>query len=85
MLLSVAGEMEEAATAAANSQEFCLRWNNYHSSLISSLDTFKNDKDFVDVTLACEGKYLMAHKMLLSACSVYFRELIKVNKQVLAG
>jgi hypothetical protein len=36
------------------------------------------DKDFVDVTLGTEGKKLPAHKMLLSACSPYFRELLKV-------
>jgi hypothetical protein len=32
----------------------------------------------VDVTLGTEGKKLPAHKMLLSACSPYFRELLKV-------
>jgi hypothetical protein len=37
------------------------------------------DKDFVDVTLGTEGKKLPAHKMLLSACSPYFRELLKVE------
>ena len=29
----------------------------------------------VDVTLAAEGRYLKAHKMLLSACSDYFQIL----------
>jgi len=33
----------------------------------------------VDVTLGVEGKRLSAHKMLLSACSPYFRELLKGN------
>lgn len=77
--------MEEAAVGGSLNQEFCLKWNNYHSSLVNSLDTFKNDKDFVDVTLACEGKFLQAHKMLLSACSVFFRECIKVSYQQLGS
>ncbi|XP_047735619.1 protein abrupt isoform X4 [Hyalella azteca] len=72
------GEMEEAVVVPQTSQEFCLRWNNYHSSLISTLDSFKNEQMFVDVTLGCEGKYLVAHKMLLSACSAFFRDLIKL-------
>jgi len=33
----------------------------------------------VDVTLGVEGRRLSAHKMLLSACSPYFRELLKGN------
>ncbi|KAA0202451.1 hypothetical protein HAZT_HAZT009229 [Hyalella azteca] len=70
--------MEEAVVVPQTSQEFCLRWNNYHSSLISTLDSFKNEQMFVDVTLGCEGKYLVAHKMLLSACSAFFRDLIKL-------
>ncbi|KAB7498522.1 Broad-complex core protein, partial [Armadillidium nasatum] len=74
-----AGAMEEVATMPSNAQEFCLRWNNFHSSLVSALDGFKNDLDFVDVTLACEGQFLKAHKMLLSACSVFFRDLLKAN------
>lgn len=71
--------MEDSSAMTANAQEFCLRWNNFHSSLVTALDGFKNDQDFVDVTLACEGQFLKAHKMLLSACSVFFRDLLKVR------
>ncbi|XP_071535008.1 uncharacterized protein [Panulirus ornatus] len=71
--------MEDSSAMTANAQEFCLRWNNFHSSLVTALDGFKNDQDFVDVTLACEGQFLKAHKMLLSACSVFFRDLLKAN------
>ena len=66
----------------SNNQEFCLRWNNFHASLVNALDCFKNDADFVDVTLACEGQYIKAHKMLLSACSVFFRDVLKVSNLI---
>ncbi|KAK7067192.1 hypothetical protein SK128_024521 [Halocaridina rubra] len=69
--------MEDSSAMQANAQEFCLRWNNFHQSLVQALDGFKNDQEFVDVTLACEGQFLKAHKMLLSACSVFFRDLLK--------
>lgn len=36
-------------------------------------------EDLVDCTLAVEGKYLKAHKMVLSVCSPYFRTLFKSN------
>nr|CAD7443358.1 unnamed protein product [Timema bartmani] len=39
----------------------------------------RDEEDFVDVTLACDGQRLKAHKVVLSACSPYFKELFKSN------
>lgn len=60
-------------------QRFSLRWNNYQSHLVTAFESLLEEKDFVDVTLGVEGRKLPAHKMLLSACSPYFRELLKGN------
>lgn len=62
----------------ADTQHFCLRWNNYQSSITSAFENLRDDEDFVDVTLACDGRSLKAHRVVLSACSPYFRELLKV-------
>jgi len=62
-----------------DTQHFCLRWNNYQSSITSAFENLRDDEDFVDVTLACDGKSLKAHRVVLSACSPYFRELLKVR------
>lgn len=43
------------------------------------MNSLLENEDLVDVTLAVEGKYLKAHKMVLSVCSPYFKELFKVN------
>lgn len=53
-------------------QQFCLRWNNHQSTLISVFDTLLENGTLVDCTLAAEGKFLKAHKVVLSACSPYF-------------
>lgn len=58
-----------------SSQRFCLRWNNHQSNLLSVFDQLLHDESFVDVTLAVEGRFLRAHKMVLSACSPYFQAL----------
>ncbi|XP_046678661.1 broad-complex core protein isoforms 1/2/3/4/5-like isoform X4 [Homalodisca vitripennis] len=63
--------------AMGDLQHFCLRWNNYQSSITSAFENLRDDEDFVDVTLACDGKSLKAHRVVLSACSPYFRELLK--------
>lgn len=64
-------------------QQFCLRWNNHQSTLISVFDTLLENETLVDCTLAAEGKFLKAHKVVLSACSPYFAVsihwLINVN------
>ena len=61
-------------------QQFCLKWNNFHISLLDEFLSLRNAEELVDVTLACEGKRLFAHKVVLSACSPYFRDLFKVSK-----
>lgn len=52
-------------------QQFCLRWNNHQNTLISVFDSFLESETLVDCTLAAEGQYLKAHKVVLMACSPY--------------
>lgn len=59
--------------------QFCLRWNNFQTNIVSALDSLKCSEDLVDVTLTCEGRNIKAHKVILSACSPYFRNVFKVN------
>ncbi|XP_014260548.1 protein bric-a-brac 2 isoform X2 [Cimex lectularius] len=58
---------------------FCLRWNNYQSNMVSELDILRTEEYLVDVTLCCEGHKFRAHKVILSACSPYFRNVFKEN------
>ena len=61
-----------------NEQCFCLRWNNYQSNVVGDLRACLEQEEFVDVTIACEGRRLKAHRLMLSACSDYFKSLLKV-------
>lgn len=69
------GQMMSAPEAA---QQFCLRWNSYPATVATQLASLRAAEDFVDVTLACDGRQLRAHKLVLSACSPYFMQLFKV-------
>ena len=62
-------------------QLYSLRWHDFQASILSSFRHLRDVEDFVDVTLACDGKSFTAHKMVLSACSPYFRHLLKVRAQ----
>ena len=72
----------DGSSAEANSNttnKFRLRWDNFSQSVVSSFRRLKEEEDFVDVTLACNSKQFTAHKVVLSACSPYFRRLLKVR------
>ncbi|XP_012532038.1 protein tramtrack, beta isoform isoform X2 [Monomorium pharaonis] len=60
-------------------EQFSLVWNSFPTNLSSGLYTLLTDEQLVDVTLAAEGQILRAHKLILSVCSTYFRELFKGN------
>ena len=71
------GSATEANSSSTN--KFRLRWDNFSQSVVSSFRRLKEEEDFVDVTLACNSKQFTAHKVVLSACSPYFRRLLKVR------
>ncbi|XP_039282569.1 broad-complex core protein isoforms 1/2/3/4/5 isoform X1 [Nilaparvata lugens] len=64
-------------SGGAGEQQFCLRWHNYQSSLLATLPLLLDGDDLTDVTLCAGGKSLKAHRVVLSACSQYFKDLFK--------
>lgn len=53
-----------------------LRWNSHVESLQQLFEGLLEQQLFVDVTLACDGGCLKAHRVMLSACSAYFRRVL---------
>jgi len=60
-------------------EKFCLRWNDFESNISSAFRELRDDKDFFDITLACEDEQIQAHKLILSACSPFFRNILRRN------
>jgi len=61
------------------SEKFCLRWNDFESNISSAFRELRDDKDFFDITLACDDEQIQAHKVILSACSPFFRNILRRN------
>lgn len=59
--------------------EFALCWNNFQDNIASGFQNLYDRGDLVDVTLACDGKLLQAHKIVLAICSPYFQEIFVSN------
>lgn len=75
--------MAASSSSSSGEQQYSLRWNDFHSSILSSFRHLRDEEDFVDVTLACDSSSFTAHKVVLSACSPYFRRLLKVSAHYL--
>ena len=62
-------------------EKFCLKWGNFQSNVSKSFSLLRSEKELSDVTLISDDrKLLTAHKIVLSTCSEYFRDIITQNK-----
>ena len=62
-----------------SSDKFCLKWSDFQASISQSFYELREEKELFDVTLACEDEQIQAHKTVLSACSPFFKSVLKKN------
>ena len=62
-----------------SNEKFCLRWNDFESNISLAFRDIRDEKDFFDCTLSCGARQIQAHKLILSACSPFFRSILKQN------
>ena len=73
--------MSESDTMANFDEKLCLQWNDFRENVSSAFGDLREDKEFTDVTLACEdGQQVEAHKVVLIASSPFFLNILKRNK-----
>ena len=64
-----------------SSERLCLQWNDFKENITFSFKALRDDKEFTDVTLACEdGQQIEVHKTVLASTSPVFMELLKRHK-----
>ena len=62
-------------------EKICLKLNDFQNNVYSVFASLRQDRDFADVTLACEdGQQIDAHKVILAASSPVFQSMLKRNK-----
>ena len=64
-------------------EKLCLKWNDFQTNVTKSFGVLREEKNLFDVTLVSdEGEHVSAHRLVLSACSEFFRNIFKkVNNQ----
>jgi len=62
------------------SEKFCLKWNDFETNISTAFRDLREEKEFFDCTLmSCDDEQLNAHKVILSACSPMFRNVLRRN------
>ena len=63
------------------SGKLCLRWCEFKENINSTFGRLRNDKEFTDVTLACEdGQQMEANKVILASSSPFFEKILQNSK-----
>ena len=61
-------------------EKFCLKWNDFQTNVTSAFSLLRTKTDFQDVTLVSDDqRQISAHRVVLSACSVYFENVLSQN------
>ena len=61
-------------------EKFYLKWNDFQSNITLAFSQFRNKTQYQDVTLVSEDfKQLSAHRVVLSACSEFFNQVLSRN------
>ena len=62
--------------------KFCLKWNDFQSSVTNSFSKLRKDEDFYDVTLVSDDdQFIRGHKLVLASSSEFFKKIFKFTKQ----
>ena len=63
----------------SSSEEFCVKWKDFEANVSCAFRELRENKDFFDMTLACDDGQIQAHKVIVSACSPFFRNVLRRN------
>ena len=63
------------------SEKFSLKWNDFQSNISKTFSSLRTEEEFFDVTLVSDDQHqVSAHRVVLSACSQYFKNILKNNR-----
>ena len=62
------------------SEKFCLKWNDFESNISKTFSKLRGESELFDVTLVGQDqKKVSAHRLVLSACSNFLKNILYDN------
>lgn len=62
-------------------EKFCLKWNDFQTNVTKTFSSLRQEEHLFDVTLVGDDEqHIGAHKLVLSASSEFFKNIIKEAK-----
>ena len=62
------------------SEKFCLKWNDFENNVSKTFSQLRGESELFDVTLVGQDqKKVSAHRLVLSACSNFFKNIFYDN------
>ena len=59
--------------------EYHLHWKEFETNIHQAFRELREEKELFDVSLVCDDSQIPAHKVILSACSPFFRRVLGQN------
>ena len=60
--------------------DYHVNWDAHERNISEAFHSLRKDEHFCDVTLACEDRQFQAHKVVVSASSSFFEQILKSHK-----
>jgi len=60
-------------------EEYHLHWKEFETNIHQAFRELREEKELFDVSLVCDDSQISAHKVILSACSPFFRRVLGQN------
>ena len=64
-----------------SSEKFCLRWNDFESNISVAFRELREEKDFFDVTLACDDSQIKAQSHSLGFLAGMFSAKTNISNK----
>ena len=60
-------------------EKFNVKWNDFRKNVSKSFSVLRKEEEFFDVTLISDDEqHIAAHKLVLSASSEFFKNIIRM-------
>ena len=71
----------ESCEVLLTMEKFCLKWNDFQTNLSKTFSSLRQEEHLFDVTLVSDDEqHIAAHKLVLTASSEFFKNILKKAK-----